>query len=99
MRAGVEFVDDPEWYGASPSLLRVAVPKHVIRASVLFVADEQTLQSGDYPLVVVDLDAERPEFRVTGARLAEVEVNLNIANMDWEDFAGAVDQSGVFRGF
>jgi hypothetical protein len=28
-----------------------------------------------------------------------VENNLNIANMDWEDFAGRVDESGVSRGF
>jgi hypothetical protein len=24
--------------------------------------------------------------------------NLNIANMDWQEFAAAVDEDGVFRG-
>ena len=33
------------------------------------------------------------------ARALGVENNLNIANIDWEDFASAVDESGVFRGF
>jgi len=28
-----------------------------------------------------------------------VENNLNIANMDWEDFAGAAGADGIFRGF
>jgi len=28
-----------------------------------------------------------------------VENNLNISNMDWEEFASAVDEGGVFRGF
>jgi hypothetical protein len=28
-----------------------------------------------------------------------VENNLSLGNMDFEDFAGAVDANGVFRGF
>jgi hypothetical protein len=28
-----------------------------------------------------------------------VQNNLVIANMDWEDFEGALDADGVFRGF
>jgi hypothetical protein len=28
-----------------------------------------------------------------------VENNLNIANMDWEELAGAADDDGVSRGF
>jgi hypothetical protein len=30
---------------------------------------------------------------------AGVENNLSISNLDWEDFADAVDSDGVFRGF
>jgi uncharacterized protein DUF6924 len=28
-----------------------------------------------------------------------VDNNLNISNTDWEDFAGAAGEDGVFRGF
>ncbi|WP_375154248.1 hypothetical protein [Paenarthrobacter sp. CM16] len=31
--------------------------------------------------------------------LGNVENNLNIANMDWEDFAGRTDDDGAFQGF
>lgn len=37
-------------------------------------------------------------FRCVAAELWSPENNLNIANMDWEDFADALD-GGVFRGF
>ena len=44
--------------------------------------------------------------RITDARASEcwqarwsVENNLSIANMDWEEFADAVDDAGIFRGF
>lgn len=40
-----------------------------------------------------------PPFRSIPAELWGIENKLNIANMGWEDFAGAVDTSGVFRGF
>ncbi|MEO6701722.1 MAG: hypothetical protein ABI140_02000 [Jatrophihabitantaceae bacterium] len=62
--------------------------------------------SANLPLSVVwvlpaepDLDEERSPFRVTAAELWSVENNLNLANMDWDDFAGAADSDGVFRGF
>jgi hypothetical protein len=31
--------------------------------------------------------------------LWDVDNNLNISNMDWEDFSGAAGEDGVFRGF
>jgi uncharacterized protein DUF6924 len=33
------------------------------------------------------------------SELWSVDNNLNIANMDWEDFADTLDLSGIFRGF
>jgi hypothetical protein len=44
------------------------------------------------------LDEDRRPFRCIPAELWAVENNLNIANMDWEDFADEVDASGVYRG-
>ncbi|KAL1412267.1 hypothetical protein Q8F55_000010 [Vanrija albida] len=38
-------------------------------------------------------------FRCLAAELWSPENNLNIANMDWEDFVDALDEDGVFRGF
>ncbi len=67
------------------------------------VVDESTITSADHPVLVVDiLEFEGevlPPFRSIPAELWGIENNLNIANMGWEDFAGAVDTSGVFRGF
>ncbi|MFD5722284.1 DUF6924 domain-containing protein [Streptomyces sp. NPDC102256] len=37
--------------------------------------------------------------RVVAAQLWSIENNLSGANMDFEDFVGAVDEDGVFRGF
>jgi hypothetical protein len=36
---------------------------------------------------------------VIAPQLWAVENNLNLSNLDWEDFADAVDDDGVFRGF
>ena len=38
-------------------------------------------------------------FRCVPSAVQAVENNLSIANMDFEEFAGAVDEDGVFRGF
>jgi hypothetical protein len=55
----------------------------------------------DHLVLVVDLlgsDVRHP-FRSVPSELWGVDNNLNIANMDWEEFANSVDESGVFRGF
>jgi hypothetical protein len=38
-------------------------------------------------------------FRCIPPELWGIDNNLNIANMDWAEFADAVDENGVFRGF
>ena len=38
-------------------------------------------------------------FRVIPSEMWSVENNLSIANMDFAEFADAVDEDGVFRGF
>ena len=47
------------------------------------------------------LDASAPEqtFRVIPSELWSVENNLSLANMDFEEFAGAAGAEGVFLGF
>ncbi|MFD5081370.1 DUF6924 domain-containing protein [Kitasatospora sp. NPDC058406] len=58
------------------------------------------LGSAELPLVVVGLWGGPGRFiRVVAAEFWGIENNLSIANMDFEDFARAVDQGVVFRGF
>lgn len=98
-RAYVEVVDAADWHGVSFDRLRAAVPQHADGASVLFAADQATLASDELPVVVIDLEQGRPEFRCIATELWSVENNLNISNMDWEEFSDSVDPDGVFRGF
>ena len=66
---------------------------------MLFIADSTTSASSDHPVLVVDLlDGSLRPFRCIPPELWAVENNLNIANMDWESFAGEVGKEGVYRG-
>jgi hypothetical protein len=60
---------------------------------VLFIADSTTLTRPDHPVLVVDLlDDDRRPFRCIPPELWGIDNNLNIANMDWAEFADAVDE-------
>ncbi len=110
--ANVWPVSDPEWAGAAWDSVRAAAPADGEEGpSVLFIADSVTFASPEHPILVVDLQykwvalaefpevADRTPFRCIPSQLWGVENNLNISNMDWEDFAEAVDDDGVFRDF
>lgn len=97
-RAYVQVVNDPVWDDAGAGDLRAAalVGEH---ASVLFAVD-RVASEGDFPVLVVDLGPEgHPPFRCIARELWSVDNNLNMANMDWEEFARATDANGVHRGF
>jgi hypothetical protein len=100
-RADLEPVSDPAFSGASWEAVRAAVAPHDHGPSVLFIADSTTLASPDHLVLAVDLldDGGGRPFRCIPPELWAVDNNLNIANMAWEDFADATDESGVFRGF
>jgi hypothetical protein len=99
-RAYLEPVSDPAFGGAAWEAVRAAVPPDDHGASVMFIADSMTLTSPDHPVLAVYLlDGGGRPFRCIPPELWAVDNNLNIANMAWEDFADAVDGSGVFRGF
>lgn len=97
-QAGLDAINDPEFDHASWESVKAACPDDP-GAAVLFIADSTTLTSPDHPILVVDLLENRAPFRCIPSELWGVENNLNIANMDWEDFANADDEDGVFRGF
>jgi hypothetical protein len=67
---------------------------------VLFLADAESISGPEHTVVVVELDdGPTRTIRVTPQTLATVQANLEIGNMDFEEFADAVDADGVFRGF
>jgi hypothetical protein len=107
-RACVTYVDDPAFAGASVEDLLRAVPGRDTHG-LLLVVDETTLRSPEHPVLVVDLGSKPdPEhdwpgepagrsFRAVPHTIQEIENNLSIANMDWDDFADDVDEDGVRR--
>jgi hypothetical protein len=65
----------------------------------LFLADSMTLADEGHPLLAVDLATEPGRtFRVPVQFYADVSANLSIANMDFAEFADAVDATGTYRG-
>jgi hypothetical protein len=109
--ASVEPVSDAQWADATWLAMKAAAPAGDEGPSVLFVADSVTFASPEHPVLVVDLQdkflpveefpeiARRMPFRCIPSALWDVENNLNIANLDWEDYANLVDDDGVYRGF
>jgi hypothetical protein len=65
--------------------------------------DHRAITDPEHPVLVVDLNAvighSGQSFRALPGELAGIEANLGIANMDFDEFADAVDADGVFRGF
>lgn len=97
--ADVEFVDDPDFDGVEKEQLGGLIPEERY-LSFIIVADRESTLPPDFPLLIVDLVGEPGrEFRAIPKAIQEVENNLSIANMDFEDFVRAVDQGGIFRGF
>jgi hypothetical protein len=99
-QASVRIVDDREYDGLPteevPGLFR-AGSSH----SFVIIADQVTMTHPDHALLILDLLEESAggSFRAIPSAVQSIENNLSIANMDFEDFATAVDRDGVFRGF
>lgn len=94
---GLYFVDDRRYEGVTAEeLLAHAAGVDITFA---FLADRRTMTEPEHTLVCVDLWRERGRsFRVTPAEVAAVQNNLEIANMDFHEFADHIDPDGVFRG-
>lgn len=98
--ANVTPVDDPAFAGLDAEGLKKQ-EHQPSGASVSFLADKTTLTDPEHPILAVRVFpslADHPPFRVVSAALYSVENNLNLSNMDWEDFTRATED-GVFRGF
>ena len=97
--ADVELVSDPEFAGLEAAQLPAAPTDDPERAFA-FLVDREALTHPDHPILVVDLwDEPGRAFRVIPEALWSVENNLALANMDFGEFADAVERDGIFRGF
>jgi hypothetical protein len=98
-RAEVTVVDDPAYDGAAVDDVVAAAGEHVL--GIVVIVDDVALTTPDHPVLVISLAPEHrgQRFRSIPSGIQSIENNLSIASMDWEDFAGSVDQHGVFRGF
>ncbi len=97
-RANLHIVDDPSFADADPVSVAKAADAdsdHVL----LIIADTNTMIETEMPLLCVDPIPPGGQFRVVPEQLWGVENNVSLANMDFAEFATAVDTDGVFRGF
>ena len=94
----MEIIDDRANSGATAEQLMEALPEDYPH-SFMVVADSVAVLQPDHPLLIVDLSEERGrQFRAVAGEVASIDNNLSIANMGFEEFAGLVDEAGVFRG-
>ena len=97
--ARVELLDDNEFENLSPEDLLARVSDDYPH-SFLMVVDNTAIGHPEFPVLVVDLYADRGRaFRTIPSQIQGIENNLSIANMDFFEFADNVDEDGIFRGF
>lgn len=98
-RAHVAFLSDPTYEGAGPADIRALTSPNYAH-TFLFIVDRLAVAHPEHPLLVLDLYEDSTNiFRTIPAQIQGIENNLSIANMDFEEFAGAVDADGIFRDF
>lgn len=111
--AYVRFVNDKKYREKTPQEVVVSLPDDY-PGMFCFVVDRKCIESEEHPLLVVSFypsdnksfhrrPRETPAgdittFRALPSKVQEIENNLSIANMDFEDFAKSVDADGIYRG-
>jgi hypothetical protein len=97
--AYVTFVDDPDYRDLDEPRIRSLFDPE-LNQSFVIVVDRAAMAHPEHPVLVLDLfDPASPAFRALPSAVQAIENNLSIANLDFEEFAAAVDEDGVFRGF
>jgi hypothetical protein len=100
-------VNDRGWSGAGLDEV-VAAVTNADEIPAVYVADTEAMTTEGYPLLAFNTDLPEPSadyesdgvsrtLRVTADALITMHLNLELANMDWEDFLPEPDQA--FRGF
>lgn len=99
IETNLHIVDDRDYAGATVEQLLEALDDSAHQA-ILIVADQTAIRDAEHPVLIVDLFTERGRaFRALPSCVFEIESNLSIGNMDWEEFVNGVDDNGVYRGF
>ena len=97
-RAYVDCLSDPEYDGLTAEQLTTLIPRG--SRAFAFVVDRVALAHPEHPILVVDLFHEPGRtFRVIPSKMQSVQNNLEISNMDFDEFAEDADKDGIFRGF
>lgn len=97
-RAHVRFVSDPANSDATPAQIVERMKDGT--EPFVFIVDRTAITHPDRSILVIDLhDEPGRSFRVIPSEMWAVQNNLALANMDFREFAEAVDADGIFRGF
>lgn len=93
--ANIKPINDRRYDNAKPDML----VEEAINSFLLIIADGTTMADPEMPLLCVNPYPPGGQFRCIPAELWAVENNVSLANMDFDEFALAVEADGVFRGF
>lgn len=96
--ANLSPVNDHRYDNADPVELAKEADANT-NLSLLIIADSRTMNEPQMPLLCVDPIPPDGQFRCIPAELWGVENNVSLANMDFGEFASAVEADGIFRGF
>jgi uncharacterized protein DUF6924 len=97
--AYVTFVDDPDYRDLDTTQIRDLFGPGSNQSFVI-VVDRTAIGHPEHAVLVLDLfDPSSQTFRALPSAVQAIENNLSLSNMDFEEFAGAADEDGVFRGF
>lgn len=93
-------LSDPAWADFPNERLTQFAPP----PSFFLVVDALTIEHDEHPILAIHLrdrsdSDDARTFRLVPAEATSLSCNLNIANMDFSEFAGSVDPDGIFRGF
>jgi hypothetical protein len=99
IETNLHIVTDRDYAGATVEQLLEALDDSAHQI-LMIVVDATAIRDPDHPVLIVDL-GEQPgrTFRALPSCVFEIESNLSIGNMDWEEFVNGVDDNGVYRGF
>lgn len=99
IETNLHIVDDRDYAGTTPEQLLEALDDDAHQI-LMIVVDAAAISDPDHPVLIVDLGQEPGRtFRALPSCVFEIESNLSIGNMDWEEFVNGVDDNGVYRGF
>jgi hypothetical protein len=102
-QAWIVFLEDRGLEGLGDDALAERMPRDYpsgYQHPVVFIVDRVTITDPERPILVISSYDEHPgRFRCLPSTVQAIQNNLTLANLDFVDFAGAVDGDGVFRGF